>query len=129
MSLFCFSLTKKKKQDYQYVYNDGILISKSECSNGVLHGPTFYYYSNRKICLSIKYENGILSGESIGYYPDGNIHSIGQYENNVRVGLHKIYDRKGNLLITYDYNNYEELLTPKTIVKNRIREILNREKN
>ncbi len=77
---------------------DGKIESKTSYKDGILDGPYYVKYFNKKIKENGCYKNGNLDGPYEIYNEDGVLKEKGSYKNGLFDGKIESYDGKGKLI-------------------------------
>lgn len=90
---------------------DGKIESKTSYKNGILDGPYYVKYFNKKIKEKGCYKNGELDGPYEIYNEDGLLKEKGSYINGLFDGKIEIYNDKGELVGVPKYYKEGKVVT------------------
>lgn len=104
-----------KQGTWRSYYPNGRAMVEANYKDDVLNGPYQEYDENGNLKLMLQYANGNLIEEidtaemDIDIRnetdSDGNVVYSGSYKNNVPVGIHRFFDKNGNIVNAYLYND------------------------
>lgn len=95
-----------KKQGRFVTYSvEGYKLKEENFTNDVLNGECKLYYDKEELFTLSHYINGKLNGEMKTYYPGGIVSQEGLYYNGFRTGTWNVYDSKGQLRRTEEYDS------------------------
>ncbi|MEA3452389.1 MAG: hypothetical protein U9Q83_10875 [Bacteroidota bacterium] len=94
-------------KEIRYYPNQQILSEGRFNENYKKTGKWIYYFENRKKQRIENFENGIKNGKYIEYYKSGKKMFSGSFLNGLPDGKWKIWNEKGILTSTMEYNKGE----------------------
>jgi len=86
----------------KHIYYKNILINKCYYINNILNGKCSSWYFNGKKYYTINYINGNANGESVMWYRNGTLQMKLYYNMFKPVGKWKTWNKKGELIRTWD---------------------------
>ena len=90
---------KKEGQEIHFFPNqfEGKLVKSSVCyyCNGLLHGPSMFYYPDGRDLLSTWYIHGLIEGRRYQWFPCGAVAFQERYRSGVMEGMQLYYTREG----------------------------------
>jgi uncharacterized protein len=127
-----FNENNNKDGTWKFFF-EGIKIQVEEnYKNGLLDGYHKEYDTKGNLLLTLLYRDGnLINDTSSNEKPvivkevkdvNGNILESGPYLDDFKVGLHKKFDKNGNVINSYIYNNYGVLLSEGIVDKEGKRE-------
>lgn len=93
-------ITDEKRE---YFYEDGILKTVENYSEGRLHGHAQLFWPNGKQKRSSFFEKGTRHGRDEMWNEEGVLADEGQYSQGKPVGVHRRYNREGRLIEEIEY--------------------------
>ena len=105
--LFAEGMYNKTVKDSTWLYYDVLknVVCRESYSNGLLNGPTAYFYQNGAVFELLNYKNGIKDGEWRQYYRDGKDKLTCQYNQGKLVGAFKVLYASGTSEVIGFYKN------------------------
>ena len=103
----------RKQGKWKLFYDDGTLKSDGFYKDDKKNGVFKEYDRNGSLIEISKFEDDIIdieAEESVildirsTYYEDGNVKTIGTYKEGKKEGTHRVYDKEGNIINSFIYN-------------------------
>jgi uncharacterized protein len=101
-SLILFSSCNDIRKSY---YENGDLKDELSNKNGVLDGPSVWYFHTGKLMMKATYQKGKIEGRMTRWYFNGNPEIEGDYVNNRRNGKSIQYFEEGGKQLEQNYTN------------------------
>lgn len=89
---------------------EGYKLKEENYTNDELNGECKSFYEKEELFTVSHYINGKLNGEMVTYYPGKILSQKGVYYNGLRTGVWEIYDSKGHIRKTEEYDKNGNLL-------------------
>lgn len=94
----------KNGNSHRY-YNTGELMEEKQWVDGMEDGDYQVFFKTGEPYIQCKMKQGVRNGLFISRYKNGANELVAEYKNNLRHGEWKYFDKKGNYLYSFFYEN------------------------